>query len=460
MESEYLPDILNMLQRIPKHLNVIESLVLFLGSMSEWFNCHPESIRLVLPFILEGLKLTSAQSTCSISLKEICQECTPVFSEEMVEAVISSCVECISLSQTSLKVVVRLYNICASVMSALPSSQISRYLNLVIVPLLETLQLSIRAIEKTKIIHFVSCFQAFFQGLEQSETCDNQITLPVFTQLLPLIQQLIHSFCEEEVVVSVMSCMAKAFEIGREILASSVMTAVEVLMTVLKMNPFWCVIDSATIVISIFGKVQQFSENLWKFFEEICTICVALANNEEGKQRPDCMQSFMNCITRVTKTVPEFIFKDFEVTKSLLNGSLLLLNHNELPTLKSSTYFLVAFINIADSYEYGLKTIEMIGQDIFLQCLLCIGGNSPRHTTDLFAEILLAFNKNFVTLLAKWFNNVFSKDGFPTNSVTLLQKQQFQKAVLRERANKRRMKEMVKEFALVCRGIDGCTYAQ
>ena len=199
---------------------------------------------------------------------------------------------------------------------------------------------------------------------------------------------------------------------------------------------------------------------MWKFFEEICTICVALANNEEGKQRPDCMQSFMNCITRVTKTVPEFIFKDFEVTKSLLNGSLLLLNHNELPTLKSSTYFLVAFINIADSYEYGLKTIEMIGQDIFLQCLLCIGGNSPRHTTDLFAEILLAFNKNFVTLLAKWFNNVFSKDGFPTNSVTLLQKQQFQKAVLRERANKRRMKEMVKEFALVCRGIDGCTYAQ
>ena len=383
-----------------------------------------------------------------------------MFSEEMVAAVISSCVECISLSQTSLKVVVRLYNICASVMSALPSSQISRYLNLVIVPLLETLHLSIRATEKTKIIHIVSCLQAFFQGLEQSETCDNQITLPVFTQLLPLIQQLIHNFCEEEVVVSVMSCMAKAFEIGREILASSVMTSVEVLMTVLKMNPFWCVIDSATIVISIFGKVQQFSENLWKFFEEICSICVVLANNEEGKQRPDCMQSFMNCITRVTKTVPEFIFKDFEVAKSLLNGSLLLLNHNELPTLKSSTYFLVAFINIANSYEYGLKTIEMIGQDIFLQCLLCIGGNSPRHTTDLFAEILLAFNKNFVTLLAKWFNNVFSKDGFPTNSVTLLQKQQFQKAVLRERANKRRMKEMVKEFSLVCRGIDGCTYAQ
>ena len=140
----------------------------------------------------------------------------------------------------------------------------------------------------------------------------------------------------------------------------------------------------------------------------------------------------MSYATQVTKAAPQFIFKNFEVKKSLLNCSLLLLNHKELPMLKGSTYFLVAFINIAKSYIW-LKNYRNY---IFLQCLLCTGGNSPRHTTDLFAEILLAFLKHFVTLLAIWFNNVFSKDGFLTSSVTLLQKQQFQKAKLREGPNK------------------------
>ena len=40
--------------------------------------------------------------------------------------------------------------------------------------------------------------------------------------------------------------LAKSFEIDREILAGTVMTSVDALMTVIKVNPFWCVIDSAT----------------------------------------------------------------------------------------------------------------------------------------------------------------------------------------------------------------------
>ncbi|XP_078658165.1 importin-13-like [Branchiostoma floridae x Branchiostoma belcheri] len=50
-------------------------------------------------------------------------------------------------------------------------------------------------------------------------------------------------------------------------------------------------------------------------------------------------------------------------------------------------------------------------------------------------------------------------EGFPSGLVTAQQKEQFARNVLKERVNKRKMKETVKEFSLLCRGLYGTEYA-
>lgn len=50
-------------------------------------------------------------------------------------------------------------------------------------------------------------------------------------------------------------------------------------------------------------------------------------------------------------------------------------------------------------------------------------------------------------------------DGFPSNNVTKEQKQHFASLVLKERANKRKLQEIVREFGLACSGLAGTQQA-
>ena len=58
-----------MLAKLPQHPKVLDSLVFFLGSLSEWLNSHPEQIANVLPFLLQGLTSPETATSCSFSLR-------------------------------------------------------------------------------------------------------------------------------------------------------------------------------------------------------------------------------------------------------------------------------------------------------------------------------------------------------------------------------------------------------
>lgn len=126
-----------------------------------------------------------------------------------------------------------------------------------------------------------------------------------------------------------------------------------------------------------------------------------------------------------------------------------------------------------------------------------IGGQASRSLMDHFAEILFALNKHCFSLLSVWIKEAMQQDGFPSARVTPEQKENFSQQILRfvchlpwqlyptfptgmtplhgpvhpsyfmfvpslclsrERVNKRRVKEMVKEFTLLCRGLHGTEY--
>jgi hypothetical protein len=56
-------------------------------------------------------------------------------------------------------------------------------------------------------------------------------------------------------------------------------------------------------------------------------------------------------------------------------------------------------------------------------------------------------------------NTMVSTDRFPTELCSREAKEQFARAVLKERANKRKLQETVREFSLLARGLLGSEYA-
>ena len=82
----------------------------------------------------------------------------------------------------------------------------------------------------------------------------------------------------------------------------------------------------------------------------------------------------------------------------------------------------------------------------------CVGGEASRSYIDYFTDIILALNKKYFDNLCRYMNTMVTMDRFPTEICTREQKEHFARMVLKERANKRKLQETVREFSLLCRG--------
>ena len=93
------------------------------------------------------------------------------------------------------------------------------------------------------------------------------------------------------------------------------------------------------------------------------------------------------------------------------------------------------------------------GENLFKQVITCVGSDNGRNFTDYYADILLSMNKKYYDNLCNWMSVMLREPNFPSHRVTHAQKEQFAQLVLRERANKRKLLEIVREFNLACNGL-------
>ncbi|KAJ0180029.1 hypothetical protein K1T71_004620 [Dendrolimus kikuchii] len=101
--------------------------------------------------------------------------------------------------------------------------------------------------------------------------------------------------------------------------------------------------------------------------------------------------------------------------------------------------------------------------------LRCIGGATPRNQIEPFADLLLGMNRAVWVQegaggpagdLGLWLRQALALDGFPTHHATEQHKQKFIAAIVKEKSNRRRILESIREFSLVCRGLVGTEYAR
>uniref|UniRef100_A0A6Q2ZHU2 Importin-13 n=1 Tax=Esox lucius TaxID=8010 RepID=A0A6Q2ZHU2_ESOLU len=92
---------------------------------------------------------------------------------------------------------------------------------------------------------------------------------------------------------------------------------------------------------------------------------------------------------------------------------------------------------------------EMLGQ-IYTTC-------PQASALDLTCQVLFCLNRHCHTLLSQWLKEGLHVPGFPTAQISMEQKDTFNQQLLREQSNKRHVVEIVNEFSLLCRGLQGPT---
>ncbi|KAL5016364.1 hypothetical protein ScPMuIL_005953 [Solemya velum] len=223
-------------------------------------------------------------------------------------------------------------------------------------------------------------------------------------------------------------------------------------------TPHASLLDLVRQLILMFHSHPTFLPLVKRLMSSICVKTLDLF--QTGIQtHTDVVEGFMTLLAQVLKKTKHLMAEGSVNVPGLFHAGVISLSVPEHHTVKAACSFLVEFLSIGSENMAVQQIIDLHGHLLIDRILRAVSGESPRGVMDSMADVLLAMNKYHFDHLVKWLNEAVSKEGYPTLRVSKTDKEQFVRAVLRERMNKRKIRETVKEFTLLCRGLLGTEYA-
>uniref|UniRef100_A0A672J8M1 Importin-13 n=1 Tax=Salarias fasciatus TaxID=181472 RepID=A0A672J8M1_SALFA len=463
--SDVIPGLIGLIPRINiNNVQLADTVMFTIGALAEWLADHPVMLSSVLPLVLQALGNPDLSVSSVSTLKKICRECKydlPPFatnivavSQEVLIKQIHKTSQCMWLMQA-----------LGFLLSALPVEDILRNLHSLITPYIQQLEKladeTPNPSNKLAIIHILGLLSNLFTTLDISKQDDESAdgsappvkTVPptpgpnpvvvVLQQVFALIQTVLSKWLNDsQVVEAVCAIFEKSVKTLLHDFAPMVSQLSEMLGQMYSTIPQASALDLTRQMVHIFASETDHFPPIKALFELVTSVTLSIFQ-QGPRDHPDIVDSFMQLQAQVS----------FCLALSLVG--VLSLKFPEAPTVKSTCLFFVSSMLtlICSFYTY------LLNDHLSLNLLDGIGGGASRSLMDQFAEVLFCLNKHCFSLLAVWLKEALQPPGFPSTRVTAEQKDNFSQQILRERVNKRRVKDIVKEFTLLCRGLHGTEYA-
>lgn len=212
-------------------------------------------------------------------------------------------------------------------------------------------------------------------------------------------------------------------------------------------------------MVHIFAGEEQCVSHV-KYLVEVLTSTTLTLFQKGPRDYPDIAESFMYLHAQVLKRKPDMYQSEQMDLKALFYCGIMSLKFPEAPTVKAASQFFTELLNREKDMPQLHEVLQIDGKLLTETILEAVGGGGPRSLTEHFAEVLLSLNRHCPALLSQWLKDTLQAPGFPSSHVSSEQKQSFTQQLLREQNNKRRIKEIVKEFSLLCRGMQGTGHSE
>ncbi|TNM97983.1 hypothetical protein fugu_014229 [Takifugu bimaculatus] len=444
--SDVIPGLIGLIPRINiSNVMLADTVMYTIGSLAEWLADHPVMLAGILPMVLEGLMKAELSVSSVSTLKRICRECKYDLGSYAHDILGASQVrfssQCMWLMQA-----------LGFLLSALPEDQVLVRLHSLISPHVQ--QLDTLSTEepnptnKQSIVHILGMLSSLFTTLDvtrQADTfegassqtaapsqCTQNPVVVVLQQVFPLIQTLLSRWLEDsEVVEAVCTVFDK-----------SVRTLLQ---------------DFGPVIIHIFAGEEQHISDIQSLTEVLTSSTLAMFQRGP-RDHPDIAESFMHLHAQILKRKPNLYAPDRVDLKALFHSGVISLKFPETPTVKAASLFFAELLPRWKDVPLLAEVLQADGKLLTETVLQAVGGGAPRSLTEHFSEVLLGLNRHCPALLSQWLGETLQTPGFPSAQVSTEQKHTFSQQLLREQTNKRRVKEIVKEFSLLCRGLQGSGY--
>ncbi|MBN3302222.1 IPO13 protein, partial [Amia calva] len=447
--SDVIPGLIGLIPRISiNNVQLADTVMFTIGALAEWLADHPVMLSSVLPLVLHALGNPELSVSSVSTLKKICRECKhdlPPYaanivavSQEVLIKQIHKTSQCMWLMQA-----------LGFLLSALPVEEILRNLHSLITPYIQQLEKladeTPNPSNKLAIIHILGLLSNLFTTLdvtrqeEEGEGAPPAKTTPpepgpnpvvvVLQQVFALIQTVLSKWLNDsQVVEAVCAIFEKSVKTLLHDFAPMVSQLSEMLGQMYSTIPQASALDLTRQMVYIFASQTDHFSPIKALFELVTSEC---------------------CSVRLCACVCVSLSLSLSLTHLPLSG-VLSLKFPEAPTVKSTCLFFTELLPHCGDIPPVGRVVQEDGKLLLQAVLEAIGGQASRSLMDQFGEVLFSLNKHCFSCLVLWLKEAMQPAGFPTSRVSAEQKDTFTQQILRERVNKRRVKDIVKEFTLLC----------
>ncbi|XP_019752676.1 importin-13 isoform X1 [Hippocampus comes] len=479
--SDVIPGLIGLIPRISiNNVQLADTVMFTIGALAEWLADHPVMLSSVLPLVLQALGNPDLSISSVSTLKKICRECKSdlppyatnivAVSQEVLIKQIHKTSQCMWLMQA-----------LGFLLSALPVEDILRNLHSLITPYIQQLEKLAEETpnpsNKLAIIHILGLLSNLFTTLDiskQDEESEDGSAAPVKTappppgpnpvvvvlqQVFALIQTVLGKWLNDsQVVEAVCAIFEKSVKTLLHNFAPMVSQLSQMLGQMYSTIPQASALDLTRQLVHIFASQTEHFPPIKALFELVTSVTLSIFQ-QGPRDHPDIVDSFMQLQAQALKRKPDLYLSESLDVKAVYHCGLLSLKFPEAPTVKSTCLFFTELLPRCLDVPPVARLLQEDGKLLIQALLEGVGGGASRNLMDHFAEVLFSLNKHCFSLLAMWLKVALQPPGFPSSRVTSQQKDHFSQQILRERVNKRRVKEIVKEFTLLCRGLHGTEYA-
>ncbi|KAF6344724.1 importin-13 isoform X2 [Rhinolophus sinicus] len=475
--SDVVPGLIGLIPRISiSNVQLADTVMFTIGALSEWLADHPVMINSVLPLVLHALGNPELSVSSVSTLKKICRECKydlPPYAANIVA--VSQDVLMKQIHKTSQ--CMWLMQALGFLLSALQVEEILKNLHSLISPYIQQLEKLAEEIpnpsNKLAIVHILGLLSNLFTTLDVSHHEDDhegselrKLPVPqgpnpvvvVLQQVFQLIQKVLSKWLNDaQVVEAVCAIFEKSVKTLLDDFAPMVPQLCEMLGRMYSTIPQASALDLTRQLVHIFAHEPAHFPPIEALFLLVTSVTLTLFQ-QGPRDHPDIVDSFMQLLAQALKRKPDLFLCERLDVKTVFQCAVLALKFPEAPTVKASCGFFTELLPRCGEVEPVGKVVQEDGRMLLIAVLEAIGGQASRSLMDCFADILFALNKHCFSLLSMWIKEALQPPGFPSARLSPEQKDTFSQQILRERVNKRRVKEMVKEFTLLCRGLHGTDY--
>lgn len=429
-----------------------------LGSLGSWLQ-DPQQLGMVLPILLAGLEAGPKMSmAASLALKDLARDCRQALVPH-TQPVLEVTQRLLLGQQLHPPERVRLLNLAGQLLASWDLAPSEAWLSTVLDYQLQLLQAGTPAVGQA-----LQELAALVSGLAGREEPPSLVE-PVIQRALPALSAIAARHASDEATIEALCECVKRAAVALERPAAEQLLCL--LVQLQEACPQASVVDTCRpLLVMLSIPSDRPHPAVIPALGRICnaTLLPALTSLDNFQEKTAVLESFYQCLGNLARKAVYVLSTEVVNLSMVFQCAIVAIGLPEKGTVKAAAFFLAEVIQQSlqhDTLVQLAQVVDTYRMLILERCLVVVGGGqSPRSSVEPMADVVLALTKQNLPATSQCVSELLlSRPDFPSPQLKQEHRVRYMRVLLKERSNKRIIKEALVEMSLVCRGLVGTEYA-